>query len=109
MVTAERRRGGSFFDVLGFEELIACLPLFVAPSWRLDVLKDARAQVSLTGTLIQWLDDSSHLHPDMIRCAMYEAEGAVRRAGQQLRTKTPPAQTIQRAHLTLLPGGRLDP
>lgn len=105
---AERRLGGVFLDALGFDELVVCLPLFLSPDWRLTPAMDARAQVSLTGKLIAWLDDGDHFAPDMVRCAVYEAQNAVRSAQQLLRAPTPPAAAIRRAHLTLIHGGRLD-
>lgn len=107
---AEARRGGrGFFGALGLEAAIACLPRFLEPDWLLETAADARAQVSLIGRLLVWLDRTGSLDPDLLGCAFYEAQAAVRAAQKQPRSAADLRIESKRPHLTLIHGGLGDP
>lgn len=102
VLAAARRNSRGFLDAFGLEELVACLPRFVEHDWLLDQTTDARTQVMLVGRLLAWLDDGGHLDHELLGCALYEAQAAVRAAKALLQpgSKRPTTQTQPRQRPT---------
>lgn len=113
VLAGARRNGRGFLDVFGLEELVVCLPRFVDHDWLLEQTTDARAQVMIVGKLITWLDETGHLDHELLGCALYEAQAAVRGAKELLRPSSIVEQPTaefgsSRPALTLIRGGRAD-
>lgn len=108
-LSVARRAGRGFFGAHGLEAAIACLPRFLEQEWLLKSSVAARAQIAVTGGLIDWLDRSGHLDPDLMGCALYEAEAAVRSAQKQTRSTGVPAVDPSKPRLTVIRGGLAQP
>lgn len=91
LLAAEREfdRRGAFARLLGAEELVCCLPGFVADEWLGTDVSDARAQVSLAGRLLVWLRRRQLIDMRVCACAFWEAEGAVALARSRARGSRP--------------------
>lgn len=108
LLEAERQfhQTGAFWSVLGLDELVCCLPIFLRETWLPDGAAEARTQISLVGRLLAVLSR----HPDFdwrgAACAWYEAEAAVRRAREEVsqRLDEPPAPQSTPARFHQQPG-----
>lgn len=95
LLDAERQfGGGAFFRVLDFDDLICCLPGFVALEWLLSAPADRRAQISLTARLVVFLDRNRLIDRRRVGCAYWDVEGAVRRARRRSRLSLLPNESL---------------
>lgn len=74
----------AFFRVFGFDELVACLPGFVAADWMLPKRGDSRSQLRLTNQLLARLRRDRLIDMGVVGCAYLESEAAVARARRRL-------------------------
>lgn len=94
LLAAEREfcREGAFWTVLGFDELLRCLPGFVATDVLPTGAAEARMQVSVTGRLAKYLRRHRLIGPTMARpyYACLEAVGRARLLIDQPDRTVPP-------------------
>jgi len=88
LLEAERELGGpgAFFRLLGFDELVCCLPEFVAESWLLPGRPDASSQIDLSERLMRWLRLHGYLDMGLSGCILWDAEEAMARARRRAET-----------------------
>lgn len=77
-------RGGAFWRIFGYDELVCCLPGFIEGEWLLPQRADARTQVSLTARLLPWLRRRGIIDMSLCACAYWDAEYAVKKARARL-------------------------
>lgn len=75
---------GAFWSLFGPDELVCCLPLFLRETWLPDETGEARTQISLVSRLLSSLGRRRDIDWQSTRCALYEAEAAVRQARREV-------------------------
>ncbi|WP_229053649.1 hypothetical protein [Aeromicrobium sp. Leaf350] len=68
---------GALLRIFGLEGLVCCLPGFLDPSWLLPVPSERRAQIALTGRLLEYLRRRGLIDMSVVACAFYEARQSV--------------------------------
>ncbi|MBC7630611.1 hypothetical protein [Aeromicrobium sp.] len=94
LLEAEREfhEQGAFWQVFGPDELVCCLPAFLADPWIPGSVVQARTQISLTGRLLTYLSRRRLLDFSLVRCAFLEAEAAVVQARADLSVRARAAE-----------------
>ena len=79
LLQAERQFAprGALLRLFGLEGLVFCLPGFLSPEWLSPVPSERRAQIALTGRLLEYLRRRGLIDFREIACAFYEARQAV--------------------------------
>lgn len=79
LLQAERQFAprGALLRLFGLEGLVFCLPGFLSPEWLSSVPSERRAQIALTGRLLEYLRRRELIDFRGIACAFYEARQAV--------------------------------
>ncbi|MDF1703372.1 MAG: hypothetical protein P1U38_01210 [Aeromicrobium sp.] len=79
LLQAERQFApkGAVLRLFGLEGLVFCLPGFLEPEWLSPVPSERRAQIALTGRLLDHLRRRDLIDFREIACAFYEARQAV--------------------------------
>lgn len=82
LLQAERQFAprGALLRLFGLEGLVFCLPGFLEPEWLSPVPSERRAQIALTGRLLDYLRRRGLIDFREIACAFYEARQAVQDA-----------------------------
>jgi len=68
---------GALLRLFGLEGLVYCLPGFLAPEWLSPVPSERRAQIALSGRLLDHLRRRQLIDLREIACAFYQARQAV--------------------------------
>ena len=79
LLQAERQFAprGALLRLFGLEGLVSCLPGVLSPQWLSPVPSARRAQIALTGRLLEYLRRRGLVDLREIACAFYEARQAV--------------------------------
>lgn len=90
LLEAEREfhQRGAFWQLFGPDELVCCLPGFLAEPWLPGSSGEARTQISLVSRLLRHLSRTGALDLRVVSCAYWDAEGAVRQARADLQARS---------------------
>ncbi|GAA1732719.1 hypothetical protein [Aeromicrobium alkaliterrae] len=79
LLEAERQFApqGALLRLFGLEGLVYCLPGFLEPQWLAQVPSERRAQIALTGRLLDYLRRRGLIDLQEVACAYYTARQAV--------------------------------
>lgn len=90
LLSAEREfhERGAFWQLFGPDELVCALPGFLLEPWLPESLGEARTQISLVSRLLSHLSRKRLLDFSVIRCAYWDAEGAVKAARLTLEARS---------------------
>lgn len=110
LLEAERHAGGrgAFFRIFDMDELVCCLPGFLADEWLLPGRTNARTQVSLVDRLMRRLLAAGRIDLRDLGCAWFEAESVVLRVRRELHAASQPGGRAKPARLRLIRGGLAD-